>query len=227
MRNGGQAPVSISRDSDIRVALLARFKKRYGTDKDVVVVEELPVCRGTVRADLAVISDRIEGYEIKSGADTLKRLPRQVEYYGQALNRMMLVVDQRHINLAVTVIPDWWGIISADMGARRGISFRRVRPGRINPGRTVDGVAALMEREELLGVLSSVELDRGWRSKPAWQLHDRIVEHLSLAQVTAGACRQLKLRAYLEQRYESTAFGRAAFGGGLAEFSALAPEQAG
>lgn len=205
----------VSKDCDIRAALRARLRKRYAGQNDIVVVEELPVCRGTVRTDLAIVSERIEGIEIKSAADTLERLPWQAELFSAALNRITLVVAPRHLEAALQIIPGWWTVCSAEKGARGGIKLRRVRPGKDNPRRTAEGVASLLERDELVGVLARLGRDKGWCSKPAYRLIEHIQETLSLEQITAGACKQLKLRAYLEKHYETTAFGRTAFGGGL------------
>jgi hypothetical protein len=92
--------------------------------------------------------------------------------------------------------------------------------GRTNPGRTAEAVVALLERDELLGLLCRHGLDRGWRRKYVYQLEERLTEMLTMAQLTAGVCRQLKVRAYLEQHYDSTAFGRAAFGGAITQLAA-------
>lgn len=214
-----------SKDCDIRSALRARLRRQFASRDDVVVVEELPVCWGTVRADLAVLSDRIEGIEIKSAADDLNRLPRQVKYYGEAFERMTLVTATRHLDHALDIIPGWWAVLHAEMvpnvGGVGSIRLRSVRRGQANPGRTVEGVATLLERDELVGVLARLKRQRGWCSKPAFRLVERIVETLSLEEITAGACLQLKLRAYLEQHHDRTAFGRTAFGGGIARLAAI------
>lgn len=62
-------------DYDIRVSLKETLANEHkGTD--TIIVDELPICWGDARIDLAVINGRINGYEIKSDRDTLDRLVR-------------------------------------------------------------------------------------------------------------------------------------------------------
>ena len=48
-----------------------------GENPNSRVVDELELLRGVVRVDVAVISDTLHGYEIKSASDNLIRLPNQ------------------------------------------------------------------------------------------------------------------------------------------------------
>jgi hypothetical protein len=56
------------------------------------------VLQGTgIRADLAVFDDCFYGVEIKSEADTLKRLPSQMEGYARYFDRTILIVAAKHL----------------------------------------------------------------------------------------------------------------------------------
>ena len=46
---------------------------------------------GAARVDIAVINGHIRGVEIKAEADSLERLPRQVEAYGRVVDRATLI----------------------------------------------------------------------------------------------------------------------------------------
>jgi len=50
------------------------------------------------RADLAILGDAFIGVEIKSAADTLKRLPSQMEGYARYFDHTILVVAPKHVN---------------------------------------------------------------------------------------------------------------------------------
>src|SRR4051812_45593489 len=79
------------RDYDIRQELRQRLRKEHEGDPETLVIEELGLCQGQVRADIAVINGFMHGYEIKSERDTLERLPRQREVYEQCFDAVTLV----------------------------------------------------------------------------------------------------------------------------------------
>ena len=73
----GRAIVIYMRDADVRLVLKHALVARYG-ETDTIIVEELGLCRGSVRADIAVINGLMKGFEIKSDRDTLQRsLPKR------------------------------------------------------------------------------------------------------------------------------------------------------
>ncbi len=88
------------------------IKKVLGEHPNSRVVDELELLRGVVRVDVAVISDTLHGYEIKSASDNLIRLPNQQEHYRKVFEKMTLVADEKHVEHAVKIVPDCWGLIS-------------------------------------------------------------------------------------------------------------------
>lgn len=205
-----------SRDRDIRTALRIRFATRHGADENAVVVEELPVAGGAARLDMAVINGRIEGIEIKSSRDTLDRLPRQAALYGPALDRAVLVLAPEHLDEAVGLIPDWWSVFSAEMGARGAVRLGRVRQGKVNPARCARAFLDLLERDEVVGLLAGHALDRGVRTAARGDLIERAIRLLPEGIIFGEVRRQLKIRAFLEAKYSGSAFGGTASGGGVA-----------
>lgn len=91
------------RDADIRRGLHRNLSAIYR--RHARIVPELEVVRGQARVDLAVIHRELCGYEIKSDVDTLLRLPRQIRFYDQVLDRMTLVVTRRHLHAARPLLP--------------------------------------------------------------------------------------------------------------------------
>src|ERR1700674_1251921 len=69
------------RDSEIRAALRAKLHSIHSQDPETVVIDELSLCQGDARVDMAVVNGSLSGYEIKSDRDTLTRLPRQLAVY--------------------------------------------------------------------------------------------------------------------------------------------------
>lgn len=87
----------------LKAAVLNRLVKREGLGRDAIVVNELPLGRTSVRADLVVLrsTNQICGIEIKSDRDSLTRLERQLGVYQEYFDRVILVVGQRHIKRAL------------------------------------------------------------------------------------------------------------------------------
>src|SRR3954452_15629375 len=99
-------------DAVIRAALRPVAVASAGGDGDTVgLVEELTLPPGGARADVAVVGPELVGYEIKSAADSLRRLPGQVAAFGRIFDMCWLVAATRHLDAAIGQIPSWWGII--------------------------------------------------------------------------------------------------------------------
>lgn len=180
-------------DAEIRSALRAYLLARYAGEADTALIEELGLCRGQVRIDLAVVNGLLHGFEIKSDRDSLRRLPPQAEVYSRVFERMTLVVGNRHLTEAMEVVPDWWGILRIDQ-RRAGLAFRVVRRGRRNPARDPRALVELLWRDEALSLLAAREAARGVRSKPRSFVWDRICEHFGLDEIAAKVCHALKSR---------------------------------
>lgn len=209
-------------DKMLRAALRAKLYARHGDDDDAFVVEELPVARGAVRVDLAVINGRIEGIEIKSHRDNLERFERQAEFYSQALEKVTLVTAEKHLGDAMRIVPAWWSVFVADAGVRGGVTLKRHQQGRLNPHISPVGLVQLLERDELLGILCRLGDDRGLRSADWHRLAAKVIAHVKPADLAAHCRRQIKARIRVKASYSDTAFGNLAFGGGVAASLAVA-----
>jgi hypothetical protein len=182
------------RDVDIRPALRADLLGRHADEPDTVIIDELGVCRGRVRVDLAVVNGTLHGYEIKSDRDSLRRLKTQIDFYGKVLDRATLVVAERHLSGALDILPAWWGVVRvSDMA--RGQNFSTVRRGRRNPCRDPRALVELLWLEDALALLEERQVARGVRGKPRRLVWDRVCEYLSLGEIAAAVRTQLKARA--------------------------------
>lgn len=166
-----------TKELDIRKEL-RNFAFQEQLSPDSVFLEEFALYGGGIRADVAVLNAVSHGYEIKSGRDTLGRLPRQVEAYNDVFEFATLVAAECHLAKASTLIPEWWGIVSVTSSSA-GLCLTRVRPALLNPAPDPRAIAALLWRPEALQILSSYGLDAGLRSKPMFDLIERLVQALS------------------------------------------------
>ena len=211
-------------DATIRTAIRKRLAARCADDSDTFVVEELPVSRGDARLDLAVINGRIEGIEIKSSRDTLDRLSRQAAIYSEGMDRMSIFAAPNHLQEVLAQVPDWWAVYEVNKGRRGGILIRREQLGRMNPNCTSEGQLGLLEKGEIIGLLSRHGMDRGYCSATWPVLAGRAIDNLSCKQIAEGVREQLKMRILIRAKLTTTPFGRSAMGGGLSSFNRFFPE---
>jgi hypothetical protein len=147
---------SLSGEAVVLEALRARLIRPadHGTRR---AFQELWVPRSHERVDLAVIGQRMDGFEIKSERDTLRRLPRQVVAYSRVMDRCTLVVAEKHVESAQALVPDWWGL--STVACNGHVRFRAVRGARMNPAVDPEILVRLLWREEALAALKSLGAD--------------------------------------------------------------------
>ncbi|WP_048893967.1 sce7726 family protein [Dehalococcoides mccartyi] len=98
------------RDKDIRSALTDNLLSSYKHDNNTLILQEFGLCEHLVRVDMAVVNGIMMGFEIKSDADTLERLPVQSEIYSKIFDKVIIVIGEIHITKISDKIPQWWGI---------------------------------------------------------------------------------------------------------------------
>jgi hypothetical protein len=182
------------RDRDIRSAVHRALWAEHRGDETTLIVDELGLCQGAVRADVAVINGSLAGFEIKSDRDTLQRLPRQIEVYGRVFDYVTLVVGKKHARAVKRSIPRCWGLAVAS-GSDASVTLETERPARRNTKTDPLSVARLLWREETLVLLRSRGLDAGLRSKPRRHLWEALVRELAADDLSAEVRRLLRARA--------------------------------
>jgi len=180
-------------DQEIRDALLRRLERKHAGTA-TLFLEELGLCRHEVRIDVAVVNGSLHGYEIKSDLDSLGRLERQAQRYGMVLDRMTLVLGERHLRRAPRLVPPWWGVIVARRRLDEPI-FSVLRTGRVNPSRSSRAIAELLWRDEALALLEARESAHGVRGKPRSEIWDRLSQTYSLKEISFAVRTRLKERA--------------------------------
>ena len=181
-------------DSEIRSVLRSRLSQKHGDETGTVFIEELGLCRGQVRVDLSVVNGLLHGYEIKSDRDSLQRLSAQAELYGKVLDRATLVVGNRHMDEALDIVPEWWGVLLAHRSAK-GLQLKTVRSSRSNPKKDPRALVELLWLDDALALLEKREAARGFRGKARWIVWDRVCELCSLNEIARAVRTQLKVRA--------------------------------
>ncbi|WP_148866666.1 sce7726 family protein [Thermosediminibacter litoriperuensis] len=155
-------------DSDIRKALYREFVKfeDFISDPTTKIINEMDVCFGISRIDIAVINGKINGYEIKSEQDTLERLPLQIDSYNKVFDTVTIIVGKKHLKNVIEIVPEWWGIYYIYVAEdRKTLVLERKRESKINNHVDVFYLLQLLWKDELLRLLSLNGIEKGVKSK--------------------------------------------------------------
>src|SRR2546422_3186885 len=166
-------------DALMRAATKQVLLLQHKGDAETVIVEELGIQHGLSRIDLAVVNGELHGFELKSDRDTLARLPEQTETYGRVLDRVTLVIGERHLRRAVEMVPEWWGIRVARVEAPE-LHFSDLKVAINNPSLDARCVAMLLWRDEALDLLEELGRARGMYSKCKAEIYSTLIEAVSL-----------------------------------------------
>ncbi|HVZ17822.1 MAG TPA: sce7726 family protein [Terriglobales bacterium] len=141
------------------------------------IVEELGVECGTARIDVALITDRLLGFEIKSDLDTFDRLSNQVHAYNRVFDEITLVTGPALLDEAVRLLPSWWGVMVAECRPEGRTELSVVRAAEKNPIQEALSIAMLLWKPEALDALA----DHIGRHVPARWASAKV--HAALAEV--------------------------------------------
>ena len=184
---------SASRDVGVRPALREYLERQELAGSDTTLIEELGLCQGRARIDLATVTGVLHGYEIKSNRDRLSRLSSQAATYNRVLDYVTLVVGSRHIKAALRLVPRWWGVLLV-RASTEGISIDPWRPAAENPGQDPRALVELLWRDDALELLECHNAAAGVRSKPRPAVWDRVCEVLDLPQIRSAVRYRLRAR---------------------------------
>lgn len=191
---GGGGIIIKTRDIDIRTSLHILLRKEHQSDCDTLILDELGLCQGDARIDVAVVNGAINGYEIKSESDTLERLPKQCDTYNRVFDKVTILTAARFIDDIQDIIPEWWGITKAERENDGMVHFFSYRLPQQNPSVDPLAIAQLLWRDEALSLLKERGLQKGLLSKPRQVLWSALAEFLELSDLQAEVRKKLKAR---------------------------------
>jgi hypothetical protein len=180
------------RDADVRTPLRALVRQRFPDDS--IFLEELVIPERDTRIDMAVVNGALHGFEIKSDADTIRRLPVQRESYNALFDEITLVVGKRHLKEAQGMIPEWWGLAIASR-IDDHVEIERQREASANPHSDPATVIKLLRRPEIEAAVRNMELSSRVSQYYMYELHKMVV-----AATDAEALGNI-VRAAMKQRY--------------------------
>lgn len=182
-------------DKDIRKMLIASLLKipDFNND-DTYLINELDICGGFTRADIAIVNGQLHGYEIKSPQDNLERLPRQIPSYNDVFDTMTLITCKEHLKKARAIIPKWWGIYCIDE-TKKGPVLKEKRRPKINRHINCVQLANLLWKDELIELIcENTEIVRGLKSKNRYKLAEIAAKNISRSVINDFVREALKHR---------------------------------
>ncbi|MBS6189470.1 MAG: sce7726 family protein [Haemophilus parainfluenzae] len=196
--------MSINRmlDKDVRQAVKDKILKAHINDPSTLVIDELGLDHGRNRVDIAVINGELHGYELKSDSDNLLRLPQQSMTYSSIMDKVTLVVGEKHAQEAINIIPDWWGIKIATMNHRGSVNIVTYRRNKKNKDIDPFELSKLIWKEEALALLA-IKIKVDWRIRKLTRkdIYKLIVDTFSLDEI------RYNTRAILKSRINWRQFG--------------------
>lgn len=181
------------REIDIRNALKKELKLIHANEPDALIIDELGICQGESRVDLAVVNGSLNGFEIKSNQDTLGRLPRQLDYYNRCFDFMTIVVGRKHLSEARQIVPQWWGITEAVSDESETILKVRRKPKQ-NKSICIKSIVQFLWKEEAILTLQKLGFSTGLRSKKREELWSILIESTSIQELS------LHIREIIKER---------------------------
>src|SRR5713101_3430629 len=169
----------------LRQALKRRLEVEHSGTPGTLVIDELGLRHGLARIDLAVINGSLHGFEIKSGGDRLTRLPTQARVFSEVLDRVTLVLAERHVGGALQVVPEWWGLLVATSCGDDEVVFSELREGETNPAPDQVALAKLLWRDEALAFLNTIGHGLGYATKPRAAVYARLATVTTRPQLRA------------------------------------------
>lgn len=184
------------RDLDIRTKIKSSLLQKYYQDPNSRIVDEMNVCHGDARVDIAVINGSLHGFEIKSQLDTLSRLPGQIHMYSKIFDYLTIVSGPKHIAEILAICPDWCGVIVANYKKNNsGLKLKKIRPSKRNQMLDKYSLAQLLWKSEVIQCLTELGITRGISNKSKallWQMLSSTVDQKTLSIIVR---QKLKTRA--------------------------------
>jgi hypothetical protein len=178
---------------DHQLRALLKDHLRPKTEPGDLVVDELLLAWGDVRADVARVNGHLEGFEIKAGRDTLQRLPSQVKAYDAVFDYSWMVTTQEHLKGVRAVVPASWGLLVAK-AVEGGVDLKVVRGAKPNRSQDPAHLVRLLWRDEVMSKLEELGLSRGLKRKPKIELFEALAQAMPVPELSAYVRDCLKAR---------------------------------
>jgi hypothetical protein len=194
MSEVGHSNQSRLTDAQIRKAIHAEIIPTLIGDSESRVLDEMAICSGEARIDIAVINGHLHGLEIKSDVDTLERLQGQAATYSRVFDTVTIICGESHVDKVIAMIPEWWGIYSAKVHFG-SVRLTRIRCFEFNENVERYSLAQLLWKPELTTLLSEAGIKKGISNKPCRELWKIVSDTFPTPALQIKVRELLKIRA--------------------------------
>lgn len=166
-------------DPDIRKVLYKQFldNEELMNDATTKIINEMDVCFGRSRVDIAIINGKLHGYEIKSEQDTLDRLPSQINSYSKIFDTLTIVTCENHMEKIIEIVPKWCGVYYVS-NKKGNLLLKKKRKARLNKDIDLLSLTQLLWREELIELLNLNGIIKGTKSKTRSALCEKVISSI-------------------------------------------------
>jgi len=164
-------------DKKIRSTLLEYINSNNSTHNNTVIIEELDLCQGEARIDLAIINGVAKGIEIKSDKDTLDRLEYQTPIYNKIFDYIEIVVGKTHQSTIFEKVPSWWGISIVEYDDNiNTLIYKPIRHALQNRMKEPMCVIQFLWKSEALSILNKRTYSTSFKNKSRHEIWKKIID---------------------------------------------------
>ena len=180
------------RDCDIRKILRETSLKRFISDPNSKLVDELDLPITKSRIDIAVLNGHLHGFEIKSDKDTLNRLPHQIAGYTKVFDYVTVVTGNKHHTKVLELLPKWVGL-KVCLRTKNTYKVVTIRKPSYNRNKEGFFLAKLLWRKEVEKILKDENI--AFRKKSTlWKLSEILGSSLPITKLSRIVRETLKSR---------------------------------
>lgn len=137
-------------DVDIRPALISWLSQK--NIQPISILSELTIADGRARPDIIALYKFTHCFEIKGDNDRIERVVKQASYYHTTFKKNTLITTQKHLDKALKILPEFWGIILVSPLHDR-IIFKYIRKASYNKKYNIKMAAKILWKIELQSLL--------------------------------------------------------------------------
>lgn len=111
----------------MKAAVINRLLTGAHVDSDAVLISEMTVANWARRADIVLANGKLWAFEVKSDADSLGRLPGQIEVFQTYFEKFTVVAAERFESAILAMVPDGVGvwIVDSEGAIRQRVAARQ------------------------------------------------------------------------------------------------------
>ncbi|MCB0746791.1 MAG: sce7726 family protein [Ignavibacteriae bacterium] len=180
------------KDFEIRKALRDTSLKKFISDPNSKVVDELNIPITKSRIDIAVVNGHLHGFEIKSAKDTLVRLPHQIEGYTKVFDYLTVITEDKHYKKIQEILPEWVGL-KICIESSTGYKLKTIQKGSFNRNKEGFYLAKLLWRDEVETILKEQEIKFA-KKNTLWKLCEILGDNVPITKLSEIVRKTLKSR---------------------------------